>query len=76
MTALDGAYRLGPRRLLEPGGAVRISGERGTFTFIKASQSASGEISLDFVGGLPGHYAFRSFRPERVKKILPYRRAA
>lgn len=64
-------YRIG-RKTLTPGSIVQIRGARGTFTFVKATTSHTGEVSLDFVGGVTGHYSFRSFRPDRVKKVLKY----
>lgn len=52
-----------------PGTEMSITGERGTFTFHSVSWSKEGKISLTFVGGSSGNECFRSFRPERVKKV-------
>lgn len=67
------AYQLG-RKILTPGTRVRIVGARGVFEFVKASTASNGAVSLDFIGGTPGHYSWRSFRPERVKRVLGERR--
>jgi len=53
-----------------PGTVVTITGERGKFTFLYPTWSKSGKMSLTFVGGPPGHYSYRSFYPEKVKKVF------
>ncbi len=61
------------RKPVGPGTIVQIKGERGMFTVKSISTSAAGLISVNCVGGPAGHAAWRSFRPERVKKVLPPR---
>jgi len=53
-----------------PGTVMTISGVRGKFTFLYPTWSKDGRLSLTFVGGMPGHYSYRSFYPERVKRVL------
>jgi len=61
------------RQVIEPGMVMAITHERGRFKYKYATYSKDGRLSLTFVGGPPGHYCWRSFRPERVKKIFPGR---
>lgn len=53
-----------------PGSMCLIKGERGTFRFMYPSWSQEGRLSLTFVGGLAGHQCYRSFYPDKVKKVL------
>jgi len=69
LTADAYTYRIG-RKILAPGTRVRITGARGVFEFVKATTARNGAVSLDFIGGPSGHYTWRSFRPERVKRVL------
>lgn len=57
------------RRRLEPGTEVSISGERGRFRFQGESTTGTGRVVYHFVGGVAGHECFRSFYPERVKRV-------
>lgn len=66
MLTPDGAVLIG-RRVLNPGDEVRILHERGTFRFTGAQWTPEGRLVLNFIGGPPGHYAMRSFYPDRVK---------
>lgn len=59
-----------PKVLITPGTPCLIKRLRGTYKFKYATVSDSGEISLTFVGGPPGRYQFRSFRPDQVKSVL------
>jgi uncharacterized protein YlaI len=54
---------------VQPGTEFSIVGERGRFRFLGAEISDSGKTVLNFIGGAPGHEAFRSFYPERVKRV-------
>lgn len=53
-----------------PGSEMLIKGERGVYTLKSVSWSSEGKISLNCIGGPAGHTCWRSFRPERVKKVL------
>lgn len=55
---------------LEPGARVLIEGEKGTFDFQYATHNKDGKLILTFIGGPPGHEAYRSFYEDRVRKIL------
>lgn len=50
------------------GTELSILGERGRFKFVKHVKTAEVEW-IDVVGGPEKHKAFRSFRPERVKRV-------
>ncbi len=52
-----------------PGMEMAITGERGRFRFLYPSWNRDKKLILNFVGGPKGHEAFRSFYPERVKKV-------
>lgn len=52
-----------------PGSLLSIKGERGIYTLKSVSWSKEGLVSLNCVGGPAGHTCWRSFRPERVKKV-------
>jgi hypothetical protein len=57
------------------GDPVKVTGERGEFSFRFAWLSPDGTAvdSICVLGGQKGHQAFRYFAPERVKKV-PKRR--
>jgi hypothetical protein len=57
------------KRKLEVGTEVTISGERGRFRFVKSTTSSAGREVLDFIGGPPGREQWRSFYPERIKRV-------
>ncbi len=59
-------YRLSPRRTLKPGCKVRVSHERGKYTYRCTSISTEGRVSIHVYGP----EGFRAFRPERIAKIL------
>lgn len=50
------------------GTELSVTSERGRFKFIKHVQTPTAEW-IDVVGGSSGHKSFRSFRPERVKRV-------
>jgi hypothetical protein len=50
------------------GTELSIIDERGRFKFIKHVKTPTAEW-IDVVGGISGHKSFRSFRPERVKRV-------
>jgi hypothetical protein len=57
-------------RLVVPGQALRISGERGTFRFVKhVLNTASGAEWISVIGGPSGVESWRDFRPDRVKTV-------
>ena len=56
-------------RVLEPGTEVSITGERGRFRFVRHVISASGAEWIDVVGGANKVTMYRSFRPDRVKRV-------
>lgn len=56
-------------RHLVPGTEVSIRGERGRFRFQNARITSTGKTVLNFVGGAAGHEVFRSFYPERVRRV-------
>jgi hypothetical protein len=61
-------YRIN-RRTLRHGTEVSIRGERGRFRFIKAVQTPAGAVWLDFIGGPAKAEKWRSFRPDRVRRV-------
>lgn len=65
-TPVDGPVAIG-KRILTPGDTVRILHERGTFRYTDGYWTADGHLVLNFIGGPPGHYAMRSFYPDRVR---------
>lgn len=56
-------------RHLLPGMEVSITRERGRFVFVNAQITAAGKTVCNFVGGAAGHEVFRSFYPERIKRV-------
>ncbi|WNN93706.1 hypothetical protein SEA_CALLINALLBARBZ_56 [Arthrobacter phage CallinAllBarbz] len=56
-------------RHLAPTTEVSIRGERGRFRFMRAVTSPSGAEWLDFWGGPKGAEQWRSFYPERVRRV-------
>ena len=65
------------QRRLEAGTEVSISGERGRFRFVDETRTGTGRVVYNFIGGVDGHECFRSFYPERVKRVhrIPKTRA-
>ena len=61
-------YRIN-RRTLRHGTEVSIRGERGRFRFIKAVQTPAGAVWLDFIGGPVKAEKWRSFYPDRVRRV-------
>jgi hypothetical protein len=57
------------RRTLTHGTEVSIRGERGRFRFIKAVQTPAGAVWLDFIGGPAKAEKWRSFYPDRVRRV-------
>lgn len=56
-------------RHLSPGTEVSIHGERGRFRFQRHVTNASGVEWIDVIGGPKGVRAWRSFRPDRIKRV-------
>lgn len=56
-------------RHLVPGVEVSISRERGRFRFVNASVTSAGKLVCNFVGGAANHEVFRSFYPERIRRV-------
>lgn len=56
-------------RHLTPGTEVSIRGERGRFRFVKAVIKDNGTVWLDFIGGPARYQTWRSFYPERVRRV-------
>jgi len=57
-------------RNLENGVEVSIQGERGRFQFLRHVYNPELDVEwIDVVGGKKGVREFRSFRPERVKRV-------
>jgi hypothetical protein len=52
------------------GDAIKVTGERGKFTFTSVYLHDGVVTSVNAIGGMDGHNEFRSFRPERVKKVV------
>lgn len=50
------------------GTELSITEERGRFKFVKHVRTPTAEW-IDVVGGSTGHKSFRSFRPDRVKRV-------
>ena len=51
---------------LTPGDPVKITGERGDFTFISVHEKDGEVISVIVRGGVYGHITQRAFYPDRV----------
>lgn len=56
-------------RHLAPGTEVSIRGERGRFRFVHATTTSEGREVLSFIGGPAGREAWRSFYPDRVRRV-------
>lgn len=62
-------------RHIEPGTEVSIRGERGRFRFVSHTTvvgERSGEVILewvDVIGGARGASQWRSFRPDRIRRV-------
>ena len=57
-------------RPIGPGTMCEIKGERGRFKFLYPTWTSEHKLVLNFVGGKSGHECYRSFYPERVKRVL------
>lgn len=57
------------RRVLRVGTEVSIRGERGRFRFLRAVETPAGAVWLDFIGGPAKAEKWRSFHPERVRRV-------
>lgn len=65
------AYRAGPRRELRRGTPLKIRGERGAFRFwdyVKVPEH-DGKPVTEWIT-VTGPYGFRSFRPDRIGRVL------
>lgn len=51
------------------GDIVKVTGERGDFTFRNAHFKDGAFIAVIVHGGVHGHQTVRAFRPERCKKV-------
>lgn len=56
-------------RHLSPGTEVSIKGERGRFRFVSHTVTDKGVEWIDVVGGPKGCSQWRSFRPDRIKRV-------
>ena len=56
-------------RYLAVGTEVSIKGESGRFRFQYAIEKPDGTVWLEFIGGRKGCEVFRSFYPERVRRV-------
>lgn len=56
-------------RKLETGTEVTITGERGRFRYQGQTTTSTGRTVYHFVGGAAGRECFRSFYPERIKRV-------
>jgi hypothetical protein len=65
------------RKQATPGRAVTIRGERGTFRFVRhvvtepADRRRKRREWIDVIGGTAGVTMFRSFTPDRIRKVGP-----
>lgn len=57
------------QRILRPGTEVTMHGERGRFRFIRAVETPTGAVWLDFIGGPAKAEKWRSFHPDRVRRV-------
>jgi hypothetical protein len=64
----QGQYVVNRRRLIR-GTEVSIRGERGRFRFIQAVETPAGAVWLDFIGGPAKAEKWRSFHPDRVRRV-------
>ena len=56
-------------RVLVPGTEFSVKGEPGRFRFMYLTETPSGAVWLDAIGGPKGAPAWRSFHPSRVKRV-------
>lgn len=56
-------------RHLAPDTEVSIYGERGRYRFVRHVINSEGAEWLDFIGGPKGVIQYRSFRPDRIKRV-------
>lgn len=57
------------RRVVTKGTELSIKGERGRFCFQRLVETDKGSRWIDVIGGPKGARKYRSFYPERVKKV-------
>lgn len=73
---VSASYQHSPRQQLTPGTPVKIRGERGVFTFVRyvvtepADRRRKRAEWIDVIGGTPGVVMYRSFRPDRIGRVL------
>lgn len=57
-------------QVLTPGRELKVSGERGTFRFVRhVTNTRTGAAWLDVYGGPPGHECLRAFYVDRVTRV-------
>jgi hypothetical protein len=56
-------------RNVTAGTELKITGERGRFRFIRVVKTPEGKEWLDVWGGAKGSEQWRSFRPDRVRRV-------
>lgn len=56
-------------RNVAAGTELKITGERGRFRFIRVVKTPDGKEWLDVWGGAKGSEQWRSFRPDRVRRV-------
>lgn len=63
-------------RTISKGTEVSIRGERGRFRFVQHVVTSKTEW-IDFVGGVKGYEKYRSFSPDRIRRVhrIPRTRA-
>lgn len=72
---VSASYQHGSQQLT-PGRLLKIRGERGQFRFLRhvmaepADHRRKRREWIDVVGGTPGVTMFRSFRPDRIRRVL------
>ena len=65
-------YKFSPRVTLVPGSKIKISGERGWFTFVSITTNPA--INKTWVDVIDKNYQFRAFYLDRIKGVPPKRR--
>ncbi|ATN94061.1 hypothetical protein J4U01_gp097 [Mycobacterium phage Kumao] len=63
-------------KLLTVDTEVSIKGERGRFRFKYARYTKDGRLNLTFVGGPFGYETFRTFYPEKIRRVHRINRTA
>ena len=56
-------------RHIYPGTELKISGERGRFRFRQHVVTPAGAEWIDCIGGPKGCQQWRSFRPDRIRRV-------